>query len=85
MVVPNALPIQQAVSTGQTSAMGVQRGALGRQGSKLRARSKARMDSALPDREAGMSEDDQKDDDYLYQQNPFGEPAAPAGPGFDFD
>lgn len=75
--------MQQAVSTGHTGAMGAQRGALGRQGSKLRARSK-RMDSALPDREAAiMSEDEaHKDDDYLYQQNTF---AAPAGPGIDFD
>ena len=44
------------------------------------------MDLALPDHDAAIQSEDeaQKDDDYLYQQNTFGEPAAPAGPGFDF-
>ena len=87
---PASVPIQQAVSSGQPAAMG-QRGALARQGSKLRARGRgARMNSTMFDHEAAiMSEDGghRGDDDYLYQQNTFADAGALAGavPGGDFN
>ena len=82
--------LQQAISSGQAAAVANNQRAVGfvRSNSKLRARPRGvRMNSAMFDQEAVIMSDagEQKvDDDYLYQDTNFGDPAGGA-PNADFN
>ena len=85
-----SVALQQAISSGQAAAAANHQKAAGfaRSNSKLRARAKGvRMNSAMFDQEAVIMSDEgeQKvDDDYLYQDTNFGDPAGGV-PNADFN
>ena len=85
-----SVALQQAISSGQAAAAANHQKAAGfaRSNSKLRARAKGvRMNSAMFDQEAVIMSDEgeQKvDDDYLYQDTNFGDPACGV-PNADFN